>query len=60
MEEIIYNSLTYLIVFIAIAIAVKKVLQKNTKKADTSCSDGCGGCTTKCNLKELVKKPEIN
>jgi len=60
MEELIYDSITYLIVLFAAVIAVKKVLQKSIKKDEASCSDGCGGCTSKCDLKELVKKPEIN
>jgi hypothetical protein len=55
MEEIIYNSLTYIIVLFAIFIAVRKVVLKNTKKEESSCADGCGGCSSKCDLKALVK-----
>lgn len=55
MEDHIYNLLTYLIIFVAVIITGKKFWKKNFgKKEDSSCSSGCGGCATKCDLKELV------
>ena len=54
--NLIYDILTYLIVAIAVLIAFKKFLDKTIRKqkVSSSCADGCGGCTSKCDLKEFA------
>lgn len=60
MEQIIYNTLTYLIVAFAIFITIKKIFGKNPEKIESTCSSGCGACSSKCDLKALVKNNEPN
>ena len=60
MDEIIYNIISYLIILIALFIAGRKLFQKMFVKKESSCADGCGGCSTKCDLKELVNAPKVN
>lgn len=56
---LIYDILTYIIVGFAVLVALKKAFHKyNAKTEESSCSDGCGGCTTKCDLKEFAAQNE--
>lgn len=57
MEQGIYNILTYLIIAGAMFVAGKKLYEKAfPKKQSTGCGDGCGGCASKCDLKEFASK----
>lgn len=60
MEDLIYNTLSYIIILFAVYIALRKVIFKNNKEEESSCADGCGGCSSKCDLKALVKTPKVN
>ncbi len=56
MDNIIYNILTLIIVASAFFLMGRKIYH-NVKKTDKSqCESGCDGCTTKCDLKEIVQK----
>lgn len=61
MSPWIYNLFAYLIVGLAIMVALKKAYDTFTpKRKSSSCANGCGGCTTKCELKNLVNQSKIN
>jgi len=60
MEEQFYNTITYLVIFAAVAVAGLKIVQKHFKQPNSpTCTDGCGGCNSKCDLKELVKTQKM-
>lgn len=55
METLIYDLLTYLIIGLAVLVVMKKIFRKSfSKNEEASCADGCGGCTSKCDLKEIA------
>lgn len=55
MEQIVYNILTYIIIGFALFVAGKKMYGKAfSKKKESGCGDGCGGCSSKCELKDLA------
>lgn len=60
MEEIIYNVLAILIVAAALFVAVRKVYHKINPKKKSSCGDGCGGCSSDCQIKDLVQKQKAS
>ncbi|HAN00110.1 MAG TPA: hypothetical protein DCQ26_16040 [Marinilabiliales bacterium] len=61
MEPWVYNILAYAIVGMALFAAAKKVYTKfSQKQKSSSCAGGCGGCTSKCELKSLVDVKKIN
>ncbi len=60
MENLVYNILTYSIIFIAVFFAVKRIIKKTYSEEETDCSNGCGGCTTKCELKNLAQTGRFN
>lgn len=59
--NLIYDILTYLVIGVAVFVTIKKVFENSFKKKDpSSCSDGCGGCTSKCDLKDLAQENTTN
>lgn len=57
MEDLVYNTFAYLIVAFAVFIVLKKAYAAIWKKSKTdSCDSGCSGCSTTCDLKQLVQK----
>jgi hypothetical protein len=59
MEQVIYNTLAFLIIGTALFIAIRKAYAILFAKKETSCASGCEGCASKCELKSVVelKKP---
>lgn len=55
MENLIYNILTILIVSAAVLIAAKKFYDSLKPKSESNCDSGCGGCSSKCDLKEALQ-----
>jgi len=55
MEQVIYNTLAFLIIGIALFIAGRKVFAKLFVKKESTCASGCDGCASKCELKSLVE-----
>ena len=60
MEETALNIIAYLIVLLALIIAVKKLFKKVSANNESPCTNGCGGCTAKCDLKELANSDSLN
>ncbi len=53
MEEIIYNIITYFIITFALFVAVIKIYRSVFLGNKPNCENGCGGCTSKCELKNI-------
>ena len=61
MEELIYNIFTFIIIAFAVFVAGKKIYDSVKPKNDSSsCSSGCGGCGTPCELKDVIQNSKIN
>lgn len=46
---------SFLIIAFSVIVLVRKYFFKPTKIEKNSCSEGCGGCQTPCELKQLIK-----
>ncbi len=56
----IYNIITYLIVALSLFLAGKKIYMKIFTNKQPACESGCGGCTSKCELRNLAGTPKVN
>lgn len=52
MENLIYNILAFIIVGFAFTIAAIRFYKSIKPNQKSSCDSGCGGCASKCDLKE--------
>ncbi len=60
MDAMVFNIITYIILGIAFFITGKKIVEKLFSKDKSSCSSGCSGCNSKCELKSLVDSQKVN
>ena len=56
MENILYDLAAYFIVLFALFLAIRKMVHKSNINNDVSCSTGCGGCSSKCDLSKNMTR----
>lgn len=58
MEKLIYDILAVLIICSAVGIFIRYIYNKFLPKKKHGCDSGCGGCSTPCELKNMIKHQE--
>jgi hypothetical protein len=56
MEQLLYNTLAFLILATAIILAGRKVYASFFVKKESSCASGCDGCSSNCELKCVIEQ----
>lgn len=56
MESLIYNILALIIVAFAFVIAGIRFFKTIKSTDKSSCESGCGGCSSQCDLKQIIQK----
>lgn len=60
MNTIVLNIITFIILGVAFFFAGRKLVEKLFAPNKNTCSSGCSGCTSKCDLKKLVDTQKLN